>query len=386
MSLTVLADENIPGAEDYFGCFGEVRRADGRALNRDMLVDVDVLLVRSVTIVDKALLADSPVKFVGTATSGIDHIDRDYLASRGVSFAHAPGANANSVVEYVLGAIAAVDDTLEKLMAGRRRVGIVGYGNIGAALAGRLRALGISYHAWDPWLQDSSVSAPDGLEQVLACDVVTLHPELTRQMPWPSHHLLGESRLKQISQQSLLINASRGAVIDNNALLKQLEQGRGPITVLDVWEGEPHINAHLVDRVKLASAHIAGYSFDGKLRATQMLSDSLRQHLQLPALESMDLGRRSEVIHLPPELSGVALLRWLLQLRYDISRDDSLLREVIMQQDEQARAEGFDRLRKQYPRRRELSGSSVFAPYANPADIELLEGLGCEVLAVANDA
>ena len=92
------------------------------------------------------------------------------------------------------------------------------------------------------------------------------------------------------------------------------------------------------------------------------------------------------MIHLPPELSGVALLRWLLQLRYDISRDDSLLREVAMQQDEQARAEGFDRLRKQYPRRRELSGSPVFAPDANPADIELLEGLGCEVLAVANGA
>ncbi len=151
MSLTILADENIPAVEHYLGALGRVQRVNGRTLERAQLQDVDILLVRSVTRVDEALLAGCPVKFVGTATSGFDHIDRRLSGAHGIAFAYAPGSNANSVVEYVLAAIAAVGDKLEQLLAGGV-VGIVGYGAIGKAVAARLAALGIRYRIYDPWL------------------------------------------------------------------------------------------------------------------------------------------------------------------------------------------------------------------------------------------
>ena len=180
MSLTILADENIPAAEHYFGALGQVRPVNGRKLNSSALADVDALLVRSVTTVNKDLLEGTPVRFVGTATSGFDHIDRSYLQDRGIGFAHASGSNANSVVEYVLAAIAASGDKLEQLLAGGT-VGIIGYGVIGRAVAARLDALGIDYLACDPWLDPATISRRGSLEQVLACDAITLHAELTRQ-------------------------------------------------------------------------------------------------------------------------------------------------------------------------------------------------------------
>ncbi|HEY6132122.1 MAG TPA: 4-phosphoerythronate dehydrogenase, partial [Halioglobus sp.] len=274
MSLRILVDENIPAAEHFLGAVGQVRYVNGRMIERSQLQSVDVLLVRSVTRVDEALLSGSPVKFVGTATSGIDHIDRDYLQRRGIAFAHAPGANANSVVEYVLAAIATVGDKLEQLLAGGV-AGIVGYGNIGKAVAARLAALNIRYLVYDPWLDQDAVPCAAELNQILDCDLVSLHPELTAAQPWPSHHLLGASELRRLRPDTLLINASRGQVIDNSALLARLEAGRGPLTVLDVWAGEPNISWDLLQRVTLGTAHIAGYSLDGKLRATRMLSDAV---------------------------------------------------------------------------------------------------------------
>ena len=245
MTLHILSDENIPAVEYFLGDSGVVRQLRGRDMRAADLDGVDVLLVRSVTRVNEALLAGSAVQFVGTATSGVDHIDRDYLDQQGIGFAHAPGSNANSVVEYVLAAIASVPGKLEQLLAGGS-VGIVGYGHIGSMLAARLRALGIEHRVYDPWLDQQLLSQPATLAEILACDVVTLHPELTRELPWPSFHLLGESELACLDANCLLINASRGPVLDNQALLRLLLAGHGPVSVLDVWEGEPALDHELL--------------------------------------------------------------------------------------------------------------------------------------------
>ena len=159
VSFTLLADENIPAVDTYFGAFASIRRVAGRTLDHSQLQGVDLLLVRSVTRVDEALLRGSAVKFVGTATSGFDHIDRDYLAQHNIGFAHAPGSNANSVVEYVLAAIAAVEDKLELLLAGGS-IGIIGYGVIGKAVAARFDALGIRCRIYDPWLAQHTIPYP----------------------------------------------------------------------------------------------------------------------------------------------------------------------------------------------------------------------------------
>lgn len=377
MTLTVLADENIPAVEQFLGAFARVKRVNGRSLDRAQLEGVDVLLVRSVTRVDETLLRGSAVTFVGTATSGFDHIDREYLARGGIVFSHAPGANANSVVEYVLAAIAAVGDTLERLLAGGT-VGIVGYGIIGRAVAARFEALGIRCRIHDPWLARDTVPHAADLHTVLDCDVISLHAELTREQPWPSHHLIGMRELRRLRPAALLINASRGAVVDNAALLEHLAaQPGGRHTVLDVWEGEPRIDTALLAKVTLGTAHIAGYSLDGKLQATRLLCEAVARQFCLPPLSPHGPAEAVPALPVPGKLSGAALVRHLVQSRYDIFLDDALLRQAVAgEQDPAGTGAGFDLLRKSYRDRRELAGTAV-AGLSAPDQLALVRGLGC---------
>jgi erythronate-4-phosphate dehydrogenase len=374
-ALRILADRNIPALDNCFGHLGDVRTVEGRGLQAADLRAVDVLLVRSVTRVDEQLLAGSPVRFVGTATAGVDHIDIPWLQHSGIGFAAAPGANANSVVEYVLAAIAAVDDYLERLLAGGR-VGIVGYGHVGRLLARRLRALGVGSLHYDPWLDQSALESPVSLAQVLACDVVSLHPSLTTADPWPSRHLLGPDALDRLGANQLLINASRGPVLANDALLARLRQPDGPRCVLDVWEFEPAVPPALLESVQLGTPHIAGYSHDAKLAATAMLAQALREQLQLGSVD-LASGGRAPVLELPPELLGADLLRHLCQLRYDLAADDRRLRAAVLGVAEADARAAFDQLRKDYPLRRELAGSPVRV--VNERQVPLVEAMGALV-------
>jgi len=378
--MNILADQNMRGVQEYFGKLGAVRLVDGRGLGPGDLHNVDVLLVRSVTQVNESLLKGTGVKFVGTATSGFDHIDLDYLEKQNIGFSHAPGSNANSVVEYVLSAIASVEHKLEALLAGEA-IGIVGYGHVGAALAARCAALGIAYCIYDPLLPDGSVSHPASLEEVLGCSMVSLHPALTKNGGWPSYHLLAADQLAGLSSDTLIINASRGAVVDNNALLELLRSGRGPTAVLDVWEGEPAINAELLSLVELGSAHIAGYSLDGKFLATRMLRDAILQYFAEGDKPDSMAPESTPPIKVPAELSGAGLLRWLVQSKYDIRTDDRLLREAIIAAPASQRVAAFDQLRGNYRERRELFGSIVELEQQDAEQQRLLQALGCAVAA-----
>lgn len=378
MTLRVLADENIPGVESLLGAQASVRRFSGRTLHQADLDGVDALLVRSVTPVNGALLARSAVRFVGTATSGFDHVEREYLDAAGIGFAHAPGANANAVVEYVLAAIAAVDDHLERLLAGAR-VGIVGFGHVGRLLAGRLRALGAEVMASDPWLPRHVLAHSVDLPALLECDILSLHCSLTDASPWPSRHLVGRGELLQMRADSLLINASRGAVVDTSALRETLAAGEGPRCVLDVWEGEPAIDAALLARVRLGTAHIAGYSREGKWRATEALCRALREQFGLTPPSPAASAGRPETLSIPPGHTGASLVRHLIAARCAIERDDALLREAVLGAGQGAAREGFDRLRRHYEDRRELAGSRLIGADLSALDERLVRALGCVV-------
>ncbi|HEY3487465.1 MAG TPA: NAD(P)-dependent oxidoreductase, partial [Gammaproteobacteria bacterium] len=187
--MLIVADRNIPQVEEAFTAIGEVRLVDGRGLNALQLQDADILLVRSVTPVNAKLLSGSKVRFVGSATIGIDHIDLEYLRSSGIEFAYAPGSSAQAVAEYVLSAILA-------LHAGRvdiGTVGIIGYGNTGSRLARLLDVLGIEYLLNDPPLADSG-TWPDrefvSLADIKQADIISLHVPLTAAGPYPTHHLI----------------------------------------------------------------------------------------------------------------------------------------------------------------------------------------------------
>jgi erythronate-4-phosphate dehydrogenase len=399
--MKILADENIPYVREVFGGLGEIRCAAGRAISADMLKGVDSLLVRSVTRVDEALLAGTDVRFVGTATIGFDHVDVDYLNHAGIAFTSAAGSNSNSVVEYVLTAILTLAERYGWELAGKT-LGIVGVGNIGSRLGKKAKALGLTVLPNDPPVQRrTGDSRFVSLAEALQADIITFHVPLTKSGPDATYHLLNAETLKMIRPDALLINSSRGAVVDNLALKQCLTEGSiGPV-VLDVWEGEPNIDVELLDAVAIGTPHIAGYSLDGKVNGTIMLYEALKAFtsqncrvgnlLPTPSLvgqampdivqsvtEKDTLAPETKhftaehLLPAPPvarmtlETDGKTdqnvLMRAMMNI-YDIRRDDHTLRGIAFELLHRRR-EHFDRLRKEYPTRRESHNTLVsLKPY-----------------------
>ncbi|WP_024460651.1 4-phosphoerythronate dehydrogenase [Marinimicrobium sp. LS-A18] len=356
--MRIVADENIPLVNECFGEMGEVVRLPGRDMTNADLQGADALLVRSVTQVNETLLHNTPVRFVGTCTIGVDHLDIDYLERRGITWSSAPGCNANSVVEYVYAALAHLDvDWLGK------RVGIIGCGNVGGQLYQRLKAQGVECRVYDPFLSTEQIPDLTSLETVLDSDVVCMHTPLTRSGSHPSFHLIGTEELKQLRPGAVLLNAGRGAVIDNQALLAHLEAGADLRVVLDVWEPEPDISRPLLARVELGSPHIAGYSYDGKMQGTFMIYEALCRHLGRAPDKVLD-ALRPAVADPERTLAGGdvwSALKTLIPQVYAIAEDDQRLRELAAKAErgEADFAKGFDQLRKQYPKRREFNNYRV---------------------------
>ncbi len=383
--LNIVADENIPFVAEFFQSLGNVTTYPGRTLSAGQVRDADVLLVRSVTAVNEDLLAGSRVGFVGTCTIGIDHLDVDYLQSKGIAYHSAPGCNANSVVEYVFSVLARQKpDWLQASF------GIIGCGNVGGHLYRRLTALGLACRCYDPFKSSDSQADLTELEQVLQADVVCLHTPLTTDGPFPTFHILDERRLRALKPGCLLINAGRGAAIDNQAL-KQVLAERADITaVLDVWEPEPLLDAGLLQQVAIASPHIAGYSYDGKVQGTAMIYAALCRHLKVDLavavnqlLGADESGRQTiSLAQAAASTPDQALLNQCILLAYDVAEDDARMRQRLLsadcQADPQAFAEAFDHLRKHYPKRREFPCFAVagLEPMKKKSLIKRLTTLG----------
>lgn len=363
--MRIVVDANVPAAEACFGPLGEVVLVPGREIGADTLRDAEALVIRSVTRLDAPLLeaalqAGSRLRFVGTCTIGTDHVERAALARHGIAFASAPGCNAEAVVDYVLGSLATLAER-QGWRLSERRVGIVGVGNVGGRLLGRLQALGIECLACDP--PRAETEGGEGfhdLDTLIAdCDVLCLHTPLVREGPHATHHLLDAWRIAELAPQTVLLNAGRGDCVDGTALRQRLA-GRGDLTVvLDVWEGEPGIDAALRDLAEIATPHVAGYSLDGKLRGTHRIYQALAHHVGLPArLTLADLAPAPALpaLTLNAGLSTDEALRLCMRAVYDVRRDhDSLHREARRQ----GVAQGFDACRAHYPLRREFSTLEV---------------------------
>ncbi len=358
-SLRILADENIPLVREAFGGLGVVRLLPGRQITPEAARETDVLLVRSVTKVDAALVAGSPLRFVGSATIGTDHVDLAALRDLGIAFANAPGSNAESVVEYVLAALLRLAAQRGEALRGKT-IGIVGCGNIGGRLAERLPAFGARVLKNDPPLAEKAGASREyvSLDAVLAeADVVTLHVPLTRDGAHATHHLFDKTTLDRLKPGAWLLNSSRGAVIDNAALREVLEAGRLGAAVLDVWENEPTPDPALMRRVDLATPHIAGYSHDGKMQGAIMLYHALIRHLDCPptwdAAAALAPGPDDYLALTPPDatLPETVWLDALARHLYDLPANDARLRGFLERPAEE-RGAFFSGLRKSYPRRR----------------------------------
>lgn len=258
--MLIVADENIPLVDAFFAEFGEIRRLPGRQITRADVHDADVLLVRSVTKVDRDLLEGSAVRFVGTCTIGTDHLALDYFHQEGIQWSSAPGCNARGVVDYVLGSLLTLAE-IEGANLNQRTYGVVGAGEVGGRLVNVLKGLGFNVLVCDPPRQAAEGGDYVSLEQIIErCDVISLHTPLDKSAENATWHLLDQQRLNQLKHGTWLINASRGPVIDNNALREVLTRREDLQAVLDVWEAEPQVDVELADLCVLATPHIAGYS------------------------------------------------------------------------------------------------------------------------------
>lgn len=353
--MTIVVDENIPLAARALARFGRLRALSGRSITPEDLRDAEALVVRSVTRVDRALLEGTAVRFVGTATIGTDHIDLDYLAARGIAFADAAGSNARSVAEYVMAALLELEARGLASLDGEE-IGIIGVGNVGSLVAAMAPALGLR-----PVLHDPPRAAREpgfrsaSLEEALACRIVTLHVPLESAGPYPTRGLVDARFLSRMRPDGVLLNTARGGVADSAALLDALDRKRPATAVLDVWREEPAMPRELMERCALATPHIAGYSYDGKVRGTEMMATALARALgsdegwsareALPPVEiPIDLRAMAD-----PRLAVAAAVR----AAYDIAADDRRLRAALSL-DADARRVAFDRMRKEYPMRREF--------------------------------
>lgn len=380
--MLIVADENIPLLDAFFEGFGEIRRVPGRSIDRATVEQADVLLVRSVTNVNRGLLEGSKVRFVGTCTIGTDHLDLDYFQQAGITWSSAPGCNARGVVDYVLGSLLTLAE-IEGADLTRRTYGVVGAGEVGGRLVKVLQGLGWNVLVCDPPRQAAEGGDFVSLEQIIEqCDVISLHTPLKKHGAGSTWHLFDQNRLNQLKPGAWLINASRGPVVDNAALCEVLLQREDLQAVLDVWEGEPEVDVALAELCVLATPHIAGYSLDGKQRGTaqiyQAYCDFLGQPAQVRLSDLLPAPWLSQVT-----LNGESDPAWALAMLcrgvYDPRRDDADFRRSLVGSVSEQRA-AFDALRKNYPSRREIDGLQVRIEGDSPELLKIVAALGASAV------
>jgi erythronate-4-phosphate dehydrogenase len=394
--VQIVADENIPLLEQFFSEFGEIRKVAGRTMTNEDLKNADILLVRSITKVNEALIADSPVKFIGTCTIGTDHIDLKYLKTinqqrkannqQKIAFSSAPGCNAEAVVDYVLSAISVLIDKRDQIFQDIS-VGIIGVGNVGLRLRRRLEAMGVAVIAVDPFKEAVEVGQLSRLDDVLKADVVSLHIPITHVEEVAEHatyHLINEQRLQQMKPNACLINSCRGSVVDNEALKIHMDNHAEFESIIDVWEGEPNLDLQLMNRCLLATPHIAGYSLDGKMRGTEQvyqaccqtfglpIRNKLAQYLPEPSIKKIKFGDSVPVRQ---------ALRTAIRAVYEVRVDDGIMRSTLLRTGGEAQAmrEQFDLLRKNYPLRRDIPTMRVEVPGKRQDLKNALEAAGFDV-------
>jgi len=347
--MKIVADENMPLVKELFTPFGEVETFPGRELGPEQVKNADVLLVRSVTTVNAELLDDSTIRFVGSATIGTDHVDQDYLKQQGIQFANAPGCNANAVVQYVLSVLFRLRPDWQE-----QTVGIVGCGNVGGRLYQTLQKLGVNCRCYDPFLSDAENAHLTSFEEVIQSDILCLHTPLTTDGPFPTFHLFDEAVLSQLLPDALLINAGRGAVVDNQALLDTLLNvlpQRSLQVALDVWEGEPDILLPLLEQVDIGTPHIAGYSYDGKVNGTTMVRDAfcgwLGETIPDSTFDSLSMSDLN-----------VASLEEAVLATFDVEKEDRRMKQALLIKGEYI-PHSFDSQRKNCPKRLEFHHYNV---------------------------
>ncbi len=381
--MRVVVDKNNPLVAEAFEQFGEVRALATKEITADSIRDADMLIVRSETKVTKELLCESSIRFVGTATIGTDHVDIEYLRTHGIGFASAPGSNANSVAEYIVTALLSLAQRKGIVLQGKT-IGVVGVGNVGSKVVRNVKALGMIVLQNDPPLSRATGNSHFvPLDDLMDADFITLHVPLTTIGMDPTYHLFDAKRIGAMKKGAILINTARGSVVDSTALADALDRRHLGGSVLDVWEGEPAIDVELLKKIDIATSHIAGYSFDGKLAAVKMMYAAackfFGEATKWTPKKSLPKPRVERIVVSETGDSREETLRTIINQCYDIQCDDRSLRGISVVPGDGVRSY-FARLRAEYGVRREFYNTTIELHAALASMEVVLKSLGFNVV------
>lgn len=346
--MKIVADEKLPLMDYFFGSVGDIILKNGRDIHNKDLQNADLLLIRSVTHVDKALLQGTSVKFVGSAASGSDHVDVNYLKTQGIAYAFAYGCNRDAVVEYVIACLAYLQKA--NLLPNKPlRAGVIGVGQIGKKVAEFFQLFNFEVVLCDPIRKEQEASFPHtDLTDLTDLDVISLHTPLTTVGPFPTYHLLEKKFFQKQKKGCVLINSARGEVIHYHDWLLW---GQHMMLCADVWENEPFVDFDILKRTLLATSHIAGHSLQSKIRAVKMIYDKALQNI---------LPEKKLTLEFPKQtMSFAKAFSWqdvVLQI-FDPKAYTEKFKKIMLE----VGVKGFDQLRNQFTK-------SEFA-YVIPKDL-----------------
>lgn len=342
--MKIVVDKYIPFINGVLEPYAEVVYASPDEITSETVRDADALLIRTRTRVDKNLLEGSRCTFVGTATIGMDHYDMEWCKKAGITAVNAPGCNAPAVAQYVLSAIGRLWDK----PLSDTTIAIVGVGHVGRIVESWSRAVGMNVMRIDPPRQQKERGSKwHTLEDATQiADIFTFHTPLIMNGENSTKHLGDKTFFNSLKRRPMIINAARGPVVDNVAWLEAIRLGLTSVSVVDVWEGEPNINRELMFAADISTPHIAGYSEDGKIRATQIILDALSKHFALPHLKADN----REAVRIPERITIDDATE-----SYNPMADTALMRSALgkdMSVDEIIRT--FEALRDNYVLRPEI--------------------------------
>ncbi|MBU1101159.1 MAG: 4-phosphoerythronate dehydrogenase PdxB [Bacteroidetes bacterium] len=372
--MKIVADDKIPFLKGVLDELVDMKYYPGAQITKENLKAADALITRTRTICNAELLEDSSVKLITTATIGTDHIDINYCDSKGIVWKNAPGCNSSSVQQYVASALLQVAIN-RKLKLSEMTIGVVGVGNVGGKVAKLARALQMNVLLNDPPRARSE--GDDGfvsLDKIIEkSDIITFHVPLNRDGEYKTLHLADEAFFKKFNSQKIILNTSRGPVIETNALKNAIRQKKIPATVLDVWEKEPEIDLELLELVDIATPHIAGYSMDGKANGTAVCINEIVKFFNLKM-------ENDWYPHQMPQPAGATILH----VNCEGKSKEEILHEIInsthnIMEDHQRLVnspETFEKQRGDYPVRREFPLYSVHLKNPEEHIVNTLQQLG----------
>ncbi len=374
--MKIVADDKIPFLKGVLEPYAEVIYLPGKEITREVIMDADALLTRTRTKCNASFLDGTSVKFIGTATIGIDHIDTPFCDRHNIFWTNAPGCNSSSVQQYVIVALLTVASEFRFNLKGKT-IGIIGVGNVGAKVEKFARLMEMNVLLNDPpRAREEGEKGFISIERVLQeSDIVTVHVPLNVNYEDCTFHLFTEEEFKKMKEGAWFINSSRGEVVETNAIKRVLSSGKLGGVVLDVWENEPDIDLDLMAETFLSTPHIAGYSADGKANGTSKVVNSLSYFFNLPLKDWYPAEvppPESPVI----EINGIGktdeeIIRRAVVHTYNINEDNTNLRFSPAD---------FEKLRGDYRIRREFSAYTVRLNGGTKRVKEQLEGLGFNLI------